>query len=87
MRAKEHSVGLLFLAFDLNKPHAGLTHRRCNRRSVVGVILGGKLLGIGMIAATGIVGFALRNVVFKWIEHIYKNEKHLTLEAYKQKNA
>ncbi len=53
----------------------------------VGVILGGKLLGIGMIAATGIVGFALRNVVFKWIEHIYKNEKHLTLEAYKQKNA
>ena len=53
----------------------------------VGVLLHSKLVGFGIIAMVGVLGFALRNTVFKWIEQIYQNEKHLTLDAYKQRNA
>lgn len=53
----------------------------------VGVLLHSKLLGFGLIAALGVLGFALRNIVFRWIERIYQKEKYLTLDAYKQKNS
>lgn len=53
----------------------------------VGVLVDGKLLGIGFVALLGVLGYAFRNLVFDWIVSIYKHEKHKTLQAYKQKNA
>lgn len=41
--------------------------------------------GYLLVAITGILGFAFKNVVFKMIEKIYKKEKYKTLLAYKQK--
>jgi len=52
----------------------------------VGVLLHSKILGFILIAVVGVLGFALITVVFRWIERIYKKEKYLTLNAYKQKN-
>lgn len=43
-------------------------------------------LGLAFVAIAGIIGFSLRNVVFSWIEKIYKTEKYKTIEAYKQKS-
>lgn len=43
-------------------------------------------LGLALIAVFGIIGFALRNKVFTWIESVYKAEKYKTIEAYQQKN-
>ncbi|MES2545393.1 MAG: DUF5687 family protein [Bacteroidota bacterium] len=42
--------------------------------------------GLAFVALFGIIGFALRNKVFTWIEKIYKTEKYATIAAYKQKN-
>ncbi|MGB5982630.1 MAG: DUF5687 family protein [Nonlabens sp.] len=42
--------------------------------------------GFIAIAVTGILGLAFRNVIFKWIETIYKNEKYDTIDAYSQKD-
>jgi hypothetical protein len=53
----------------------------------VGVLIHSKMLGFVLIALVGILGFALRNLVFGWIERIYQQEKYLTINAYKQKNA
>lgn len=43
-------------------------------------------LGLVFVAVAGIVGFALRDMVFTKIEKIYKTEKYKTIAAYKQKN-
>jgi hypothetical protein len=43
-------------------------------------------MGFILIGVVGILGFALRNFVFDWIEKVYQNEKYQTLAAYKQKN-
>lgn len=46
----------------------------------------GTSAGFLAIAIVGVIGLAFRNVVFKWIERVYKEEKYATLNAYKQKN-
>jgi hypothetical protein len=43
-------------------------------------------IGLILVAAAGILGFAFRNKVFSLIEKIYKTEKYATIAAYKQKN-
>lgn len=43
-------------------------------------------VGLIMVAAAGVLGFAFRNYVFDKIEKIYKTEKYATIAAYKQKN-
>ena len=53
----------------------------------VGVLIHSKSFGLVLVALVGILGFAFRNLVFGWIEKIYQEEKHKTLQAYKQKNA
>ena len=53
----------------------------------VGVLIHSKSFGLILVALVGILGFAFRNLVFGWIEKIYQEEKHKTLQAYKQKNA
>lgn len=53
----------------------------------VGVLVQSKLLGLILVGLVGVLGFAFRNLVFGWIEKIYQEEKHKTLQAYKQKNA
>lgn len=42
--------------------------------------------GFIAIAVTGLLGLAFRNLIFKWIETIYKNEKYDTIAAYAQKD-
>jgi hypothetical protein len=44
------------------------------------------MAGIGLVVMAGVVGFALRNRVFRIIENLYKSEKYATIQAYKQKN-
>lgn len=41
--------------------------------------------GVLTVVAFGLLGLLFKNLVFKWIESIYKTEKYETLEAYKQK--
>lgn len=53
----------------------------------IGVLVHSKSIGLLLVALTGILGFAFRNLVFGWIEKIYQEEKHQTLQAYKQKNS
>jgi len=57
---------------------------------IVLYIAGNKFLGdgigIALIAAAGLLGFAFRNMVFSAIEKVYVSEKYKTLEAYSQKN-
>lgn len=43
-------------------------------------------LGLVFVAVAGIIGFALRDMVFTKIEKIYKTEKYKTIAAYKQKS-
>ena len=43
MGAEQDRMALLFLALDLDEPHAGLAHGRGNRRGVIGVVLWGTL--------------------------------------------
>ena len=42
-------------------------------------------VGLALVAATGVVGFALKNKAFSLIEKVYKTEKYATIAAYKQK--
>jgi hypothetical protein len=42
--------------------------------------------GLALVAAVGVIGFAFRDVVFKKIEKVYKQEKYKTIQAYKQNN-
>ncbi|TRX37888.1 hypothetical protein FNW52_03025 [Flavobacterium sp. ZT3R18] len=42
-------------------------------------------LGLALVASVGVLGFALKNKAFVFIEKIYKKEKYKTIEAYKQK--
>ena len=42
-------------------------------------------LGVLLVLAAGILGFAFRDKVFTRIERIYKTEKYATIAAYKQK--
>lgn len=41
--------------------------------------------GYLLVALLGVLGFAFKNKVFQIIETIYKKEKYITLDAYKQK--
>lgn len=43
-------------------------------------------VGYLVVAALGILGLAFRNIAFKVIEKVYKEEKYLTLASYKQQN-
>lgn len=43
-------------------------------------------LGLAFVAIAGVLGFALRDIVFSKIEKIYKTEKYKTIDAYKQKS-
>lgn len=43
-------------------------------------------LGLVFVAIAGIIGFALRDLVFSKIEKLYKTEKYKTIAAYKQKS-
>ena len=52
----------------------------------IGVLVHSKLMGFVLIGIVGILGFALRNLVFGWIEKVYQEEKYDTIAAYKQKN-
>jgi hypothetical protein len=42
--------------------------------------------GFIALALTGVLGLLFRNLIFKWIENIYKNEKYDTIAAYAQKD-
>ncbi len=42
-------------------------------------------LGLALVALTGVLGLAFKNLVFTTIERIYVSQKHKTLWAYKQK--
>ena len=52
----------------------------------LGSYLANENVGLALVAIIGILGFTLRNPVFKLIEKIYKSEKYGTIEAYKQKS-
>jgi hypothetical protein len=52
----------------------------------LGKYLEGPNTGLALVAATGILGFAFRDVVFTKIEKVYKQEKYKTIQAYKQNN-
>jgi hypothetical protein len=43
-------------------------------------------VGYAFVIGAGIIGFGFRDMVFSQIEKIYKREKYLTINAYKQKN-
>jgi hypothetical protein len=43
-------------------------------------------LGLAFVALVGVLGLALKNKVFIFIEKIYKKEKYATIAAYKQKS-
>lgn len=43
--------------------------------------------GLLFVALAGILGLAFKNAAFNWIVRIYKSEKYLALESYKQKSA
>jgi hypothetical protein len=42
-------------------------------------------LGLALVAVVGVLGLALKNKAFVFIEKIYKKEKYATIAAYKQK--
>lgn len=42
--------------------------------------------GFIALALAGVLGLLLRNLIFKWIEQIYRNEKYDTIAAYAQKD-
>jgi hypothetical protein len=43
-------------------------------------------LGLVLVASVGVLGFALKDKAFVFIEKIYKREKYKTIAAYKQKS-
>jgi hypothetical protein len=51
----------------------------------LGTMLYSSLLGLFLIIAAGLIGFALKNKVFTFIEKTYKTNKYITILAYKQK--
>ena len=46
---------------------------------------GNPTIGLALVAAVGVIGFALKDKAFSIIEKIYKSEKYATIAAYKQK--
>jgi hypothetical protein len=52
----------------------------------LGSVLVSANFGLGLVALTGLIGFALKDKVFMLIERIYKKEKYDTIAAYKQKS-
>ncbi|WP_166921442.1 DUF5687 family protein [Flavobacterium poyangense] len=52
----------------------------------IGLYLGDKILGLGLVAGAGFLGFIFRNKVFSLIEKRYKTEKYSVISAYKEKN-
>ncbi|PVX45913.1 hypothetical protein C8C85_1722 [Flavobacterium sp. 103] len=51
----------------------------------LGIHLMSTNLGLVLVAFVGLLGLALKNQAFKFIEKIYKKEKYETIAAYKQK--
>ncbi|PWA11518.1 DUF5687 family protein [Flavobacterium laiguense] len=51
-----------------------------------GTYLMNENLGLTLVAVVGILGLALKNKAFVFIEKIYKSEKYATIAAYKQKS-
>ncbi|QKJ61950.1 DUF5687 family protein [Flavobacterium sp. M31R6] len=51
----------------------------------LGIHLMSTNLGLVLVAFVGLLGLALKNQAFKFIENIYKKEKYETIAAYKQK--
>lgn len=52
----------------------------------LGKYIEGPKTGLALVAAVGVIGFALRDRVFSQIEKVYKAEKYKTIQAYKQNN-
>jgi hypothetical protein len=51
----------------------------------IGLRFGDRIIGLGLVALAGILGFVFRNKVFSLIEKRYIIEKYSTIQAYKQK--
>ncbi|WP_344924762.1 DUF5687 family protein [Aquimarina addita] len=51
----------------------------------IGHVIYGPPLGYVLVSLAGIAGLAFRNLVFDKIEKVYKSEKYVTIDAYKQK--
>ncbi len=51
----------------------------------LGSYLMNPILGLGLVALTGLLGFSFRNWMFQQIEKVYQKEKYKTIDAYKQK--
>jgi hypothetical protein len=52
----------------------------------LGKILHSPEAGLVAVALAGVLGFAMKNIMFGYIEKVYKIEKYSTLDAYKQKS-
>jgi hypothetical protein len=52
----------------------------------VGLLVDNIYIGIALIAVFGLLGLLFKSRLFLLIERIYKKEKYVTIEAYKQKN-
>jgi hypothetical protein len=52
----------------------------------LGTYLMNSNLGLALVAVVGVLGLALKNKAFVFIEKIYKSEKYATIAAYKQKS-
>ncbi len=46
---------------------------------------GSPTIGLALVAALGVIGFAFKEKAFSLIEKTYKSEKYATIAAYKQK--
>lgn len=51
----------------------------------IGSKYGNPTIGLVLVAAVGVLGFAFKDKAFSLIEKIYKSEKYATIAAYKQK--
>ena len=51
----------------------------------IGSKYGNPTIGLSLVTALGVIGFAFKNKAFSIIEKIYKTEKYATIAAYKQK--
>ncbi|WP_338646763.1 DUF5687 family protein [Flavobacterium sp. KS-LB2] len=51
----------------------------------IGSKYGNPTIGLALVAAVGVLGFAFKDKAFSLIEKIYKSEKYATIAAYKQK--
>jgi len=50
----------------------------------IGTLLVSPLVGILAVCVVGLLGLIFKNAVFRYIEQLYKTEKHLTLAAFKK---